>query len=405
MERSARPDEGVVVVGASLAGAHIALELRRLGYEGPLTLVGAEAHLPYERPELSKGYLAGSVGVDALLVAPAATYAEAGIELRLGIRASGVDIDSHRVQLADGETLAYDTLVVATGSANVRPPIVGMELPGVFQLRSLDDAQALAAAATPGARAVVVGAGLVGCEVAATLSSLGLTVTAIDALPGPLWAVLGADLSAVVLGWHEQHGVAFVGGAGVTAIEGADRAERVRLANGRVLDADVVVVGVGARPALDWLADAPLDLAAGGLAVDANLRTSVADVFAAGDVAAVWDAAAGEHRRTEHYMSAMEQGQRAAGIIVGAAPPASQPEWFWSHQYGHYLQYAGRHEPTDELVLRPSPFAAFFLRDEVVRAVATVDNGRDLRRALRLLGRTVDRALLVDPAVDLRKVA
>lgn len=397
-------DAGVVVVGASLAGAHTALELRRLGHEGLVTLVGAEPHLPYERPELSKGYLGGSVGLDALLVAPQAAYAEAGIDLRLGVRASGVDPDARLVQLASGEALAYDSLVVATGSANIRPPIVGMDLPGVFQLRTLDDARALAAAATPGARAVVVGAGLVGCEVAATLTALGLAVTAVDALPGPLWDLLGPELSGLVLGWHEQHGVEFAGGAGVTAIEGAERAERVRLADGRVLEADLVVVGVGARPALDWLAGAPLELAAGGLAVDADLRTSLPGVFAAGDVAAVLDPAAGVHRRTEHYMSAMEQGQRVAHVLAGAEPPPTQPDWFWSHQYGHYLQYAGRHEPEDELVLRPAPFAAFFLRDSVVRAVATVDNGRDLRRALRLLGRTVDRALLVDPAVDLRKV-
>ncbi len=397
-------DAKVVVVGASLAGAHAALELRRLGHEGPVTLVGAEPHLPYERPELSKGYLGGSVGLDTLLVAPQATYAEAGIDLRLGVRASGVDTGARLVQLASGEALAYDSLVVATGSANIRPPIEGMDLPGVFQLRTVDDAQALAAAGTPGSRVVVVGTGLVGCEVAATLTGLGLAVTATDALPGPLWALLGPELSRLVLGWHEQHGVEFAGGAGVTAIEGAARAERVRLANGRVLEADLVVVGVGARPALDWLAGAQLELATGGLAVDADLRTSVPGVFAAGDVAAVLDPAAGVHRRTEHYMSAMQQGQRVAQVLAGAVPPP-QPEWFWSHQYGHYLQYAGRHEPGDELVLRPSPFAAFFLRDSVVRAVATVDNGRDLRRALRLLGRTVDPALLVDPAVDLRKLA
>lgn len=405
MDSGARSDARVVVVGASLAGAHTALELRRLGHDGPVTLVGAEPHLPYERPELSKGYLGGSVGLDALLVAPEATYAEAGIDLRLGVRASGVDTASRLVQLADGEALAYDSLVVATGSANLRPRIDGMDLPGVYQLRTLDDAQRLAAAARSGGRAVVVGTGLVGCEVAATLTAFGLSVTAVDALPGPLWAQLGAELSTLVLGWHEQHGVTFFGGAGVTAIEGSERAERVRLADGQVLEADLVVVGVGARPMLDWLAGVPVDLAAGGLAVDAALRTNLPGIYAAGDVAAVQDDALRGHRRTEHYMSAVEQGQRVAHVLVGAEPPASQPEWFWSHQYGHYLQYAGRHEPDDELVLRPAPFAAFFLRDSVVRAVATVDNGRDLRRAVRLLGRTVDRALLVDPAVDLRKVA
>lgn len=396
---------GVVIVGASLAGAHAALELRRLGYDAPVTLVGAEPHLPYERPELSKGYLAGEVPLDRLFVAPEGAYVDAGIDLRLGVRAARLDTDARRVRLADGQRLAYDALVVATGSANVRPRIEGVDLPGVFQLRTVEEARALRSAATPGSRAVVVGTGLVGCEVAATLTTLGLTVTAVDALPGPLWAVLGPELSRLVRGWHEDSGVVVLGGVGVTAIEGSGRAERVRLADGRSLAADLVVVGVGARPVVDWFADAPLQHAAGGLAVDADLRTDAPGVYAIGDVAAVWDPAAGVHRRSEHYSSAVEQGRRVAHSVVGAVQPASPPEWFWSHQYGHYLQYAGQHTCDDELVVRRAPFAAFFLRDSVLRAVATVDNGRDLRRALRLLGRPVDPALLADPAADLRTVA
>lgn len=397
--------DGVVVVGASLAGAHAALALRKLGYAAPVTLVGAEEHLPYERPELSKGYLAGSVPFDKLLVAPESAYAEARIELRLGTRATGVDSARRRVQLADGEAVGYDALVVATGSANLRPPIPGLDLPGVFSLRTLDESQALAAAAASGSRAVVVGTGLVGCEVAATLATLGLHVTAVDALPGPLWAALGPELSAMVRGWHEEHDVEVLGGTGVAAIEGDERAERVRLADGRVLDADLVVVGVGARPVLDWLADVPLTLAVGGVAVDTDLRTDIPGIYAAGDVAAVAVAGSTGHRRTEHYSSAVSQGRRVAHAIVGAAMPAAQQDWYWSQQYDHYLQYAGEHEPGDELVVRPAPFAGFFLRDEVLRAVATVDNGRDLRRALRLLGQRVDRALLADPAADLRKIA
>lgn len=396
---------GVVIVGASLAGAHAALELRRLGYDAPVTLVGAEPHLPYERPELSKGYLAGEVPLDKLFVAPETTYVDAAIDLRLGVRASGLDTDARRVLLADGQTLAYDALVVATGSANVRPRIGGIDSPGVFQLRTVEQAQALRAQAAPGSRVVVVGTGLVGCEVAATLRTLGLAVTAVDALPGPLWAVLGPELSALVRGWHEEKGVALLDGVGVTAIEGSGRAERVLLADGREVEADLVVVGVGARPVVDWLAGAPLQLAAGGLAVDTDLRTDAPGIYAAGDVAAVWDAAAGVHRRTEHYSSAVEQGRRVAHTVVGSVLPPSPPDWFWSHQYDHYLQYAGQHTPDDVMVLRPAPFAAFFLHDSVLRAVATVDNGKDLRRALRLLGRTVDPALLADPTADLRKIA
>ncbi len=395
---------GVVLVGASLAGAHAALALRRLDYDAPVTLVGAEPHLPYERPELSKGFLAGEIALDKLLVAPHDSYREAAIDLRLGVPASGLDTDRRRVQLADGSSVPYDAVVLATGSANVRPRIEGIDLPGVFQLRTLDEASALAAAATAGAAAVVVGMGLVGCEVAATLRTLGLAVTAVDALPGPLWAVLGPELSAMVRGWHTERGVSVLGDVAVAALEGDGRVERVRLADGRLLDADLVVVGVGARPALEWLGAASLHRAGGGLAVDAELRSSVPDVYAAGDVAAVWDAGAGEHRRTEHYTSAVDQGRRVAHSIVGAELPATSSNWFWSQQYDHYLQYAGAHTCADELVVRDAPYAAFFLRDSALQAVATVDNGRDLRRALRLLGRTVDPAMLADPAADLRKL-
>ena len=397
--------DGVVVVGASLAGAHAALELRRLGYDDPVTLIGAEPHLPYERPELSKGYLAGEVTLDKLLVAQATAYSDADVDLRLGIRAVDVDSALRRVHLANGETLAYDALVVATGSANVRPRIEGMDLDGVFQLRTVDEAEALAAAARPGGRAVVVGTGLVGCEVAATLSTRGLSVSAVDPLPGPLWTALGPELSALVRGWHIEHGVEVITGTGAAAIEGAEQVERVRLTDGRILEADVVVVGVGARPVLDWLTRAPLTLAAGGVAVDAEQRSDVPGIYAAGDVAAVTRPGAPEPRRTEHYSSAVAQGKRVAHAVVGVPVPAPQQDWFWSHQYGHYLQYAGEHGPDDELVVRPEPFAAFFLRDAVLRAVATVDNGRDLRRALRLIGRPVDRAVLADPAGDLRTVA
>jgi 3-phenylpropionate/trans-cinnamate dioxygenase ferredoxin reductase subunit len=353
---------------------------------------------------LSKGFLAGIVPEDKLFVATRQEYDEARIELRLGTTAAGVDVDHRRVLLA-GDTVPYDALVVATGSANIRPPIPGMELLGVLQLRTLDDAHVLASAAAAASRVVVVGMGLVGCEIAATLSTLGLQVAAVDALPGPLWAVLGADLSAMVQGWHEDHGVQIIGGTGVVAVQGSDRAERVLLTDGRSLDADLVVVGVGARAAIGWLHDVPVHLDAGGVGVDPELRTSVENVYAAGDVAAVWDPTKSRHHRTEHYSSAIDQGHRVARAIAGADVPAPEPSWFWSSQYGHYLQYAGQHLPDDLLVRRPDPFAAFFLRDEVLRAVATVDNGRDLRRSLKLLGHWVDRDLLADPAGDLRTAA
>ena len=395
----------VVVVGAALSGAHTALQLRELGYEGQVTLLGAEQHLPYERPPLSKGFLTGDVQSDSLLVRSAEDYDRAGIDLRLGTRATGLDLDSRLVVLDDGDRIPYDAVVVATGSVNVRPPIPGIDLAGVHQLRTVEDAISLRAAAASAKRAVVVGTGFIGCELAASLTRLGLPVTGVDALPGPLWNVLGPRISGMVRDWHREHGVDLLGGVGVEALEGAGQVERVRLADGTGLDADLVVVGVGARPALGWLDAVGIGPAAGGLAVDDGGRTDQPGVFAVGDVAAVWDAEAGEHRRTEHFGSAVAQAARVAAAIAGAPLPAVRATPFWSEQYAHMLQYAGRHAPTDDLVVRPEPFAGFFVRDGVLTAIATVDNGKTLRRALPLLGRHVDVALLADPDVDLRTVA
>jgi 3-phenylpropionate/trans-cinnamate dioxygenase ferredoxin reductase subunit len=394
----------VVVVGASLAGATAAVRLRALGFEGEVTLVGAEPHLPYERPGLSKGYLIGELAKERLLVHQPEVYDDNDIRLVLGTRAEGLDVEGHRVLLADGE-VPYDVLVIATGSANVRPRIPGMDLGGVHQLRTLDDANALRTAAAAAGTAVVVGTGFIGCEIAATLRGRGLAVTAVDGLTGPLWSVLGPQLSDVVRGWHEQHGVTVLGGVGVEALEGAEHVERVRLADGRVLPADLVVVGVGARPVLDWLDDAPLHRAAGGLGVDDVGRTSAAGVYAIGDVAAQWYPDEGAHRRTEHYSAALAQADRAAHAIAGRPLPEAAASWFWTDQYDHTLHFAGRAAPDDELVLRDDPFAGFYLRDGVMTGVVTVDNGRDFRRATKLLGRRIDPAVLADPAADLRTVA
>ena len=394
----------VVVVGASLAGATAAVRLRALGYEGDVTLVGAEPHLPYERPGLSKGYLTGELAAERLLVHQPEVYADNDVQLVLGNRARGLDVDGRRVLLDDGD-LSYDAVVIATGSANVRPPIPGMDLAGVHQLRTLEDADALRAAASTAGSAVVVGTGFIGCEIAATLRGLGLAVTAVDGLPGPLWSVLGPQMSGMVRGWHEEHGVTVLGGVGVAALEGSDRVERVRLADGRVLPADLVVVGVGARPVLDWLDDAPVHRAAGGIGVDDAGRTATPGVYAIGDVAAQWHPDEAEHRRTEHYSSALAQGDRVAHAIAGRPLPEVATSWFWTDQYDHTLHYAGRPAPDDELVLRPDPLAGFYLRDGLLTGVVTIDNGRDFRRATRLIGLRVDRERLTDPATDLRTVA
>jgi 3-phenylpropionate/trans-cinnamate dioxygenase ferredoxin reductase subunit len=395
----------VVVVGASLAGATVAATLRELGHDGRITLVGDEAELPYERPPLSKELLLGTKQAADLLVRPAADYAELGVELRLGTAATGLDVAARRVTLADGRTIPYDDLVIATGAANLRPPLPGMDLPGVHQLRTLDDAVALRERAGTGSRAVVVGMGFLGCEISAALRQLGLAVTMVDTLAGPLLGQLGPLLSDRVRSWHEEHGVVLLPRRSVTAILQRGAALAVRTSAGDELAADLVVVGVGARPVIGWLLDSGVALGDGVL-VDANGRTNVPGVHAAGDVAAVWDEKAGAHRRTEHWNGAVEQGRRVAHAICGEAPPAPEAPYFWSAQYGHYLQHVGVHPATSRLVLRESAgrLTACFLDDGVLAAVVTVDNGKDLRAARALLGTAPDAAALADPAVPLRSL-
>ena len=404
----------VVIVGASLAGATTAFALREEGFDGQIVLVGAEPHLPYERPALSKGYLAGDVPADKLLVRPAEAYAEQRIELRLGQEATGLDVDRRSVTLSSGEVLPYAHLVIATGADNVRPPIPGIDLDGIHQLRTVTDADALRAA-LPGLRtAVVVGQGFIGCEITATLTTLGVQVTAVDAVPGPLWGPLGPELSALVRRWHEDRGVRLVNGVSVSAFlpdGGGARVDAVELADGRRLDADLVVVGVGVRPATGWLTDAPVHMVRGAVDVDTEGRTNLPGVWAAGDVTVTWDRRSGRHLRHEHWASAIEAGRRVAREIAGTPQPGKPAvPTFWSDQYDRSVQYAGSHDAECDLVVRgdlsraDEPLVVFFLRNGSLAAILTVNNGKQLRRAQHLIGHPVDPAELADPDVDLRQV-
>ena len=405
----------VLVVGASLAGATVAATLREVGFDDEITLLGAESALPYERPALSKKYLTGAVSAEAILVHEAAFYAANQITLRLGEPAVGLDADRRLVRLASGEQLPFGTLVIATGASNVRPRIPGIDLAGVHQLRTIADADALRAALAGGARtAVIVGMGFIGCEIAATLAGLGLHVTAVDGGPGPLWGPLGPELSAVARGWHEQHGVRVLTDRSVTALlpdASGSAVTAVQLGSAERLEADLVVVGVGARPNTSWLLEAPLHLHRGAVGVDTAGRTDLPGVYAVGDVTASWDAAAGTHRRHEHWASAIAQGRATALAIAGLSPEPSAPPYFWSDQYDKTLQYAGEHDADGQLVLRgdltrpEQPVTGFFLRGGTVTAVLAVNDGKQFRRAQRLLGLTLNPTELADRALDLRLLA
>jgi 3-phenylpropionate/trans-cinnamate dioxygenase ferredoxin reductase subunit len=410
---TAPADGTAVIVGASLAGATTAFTLRERGFAGQIVLVGAETELPYERPALSKSYLAGEMPLDKLLVRSAEEYEEQQITLRLGHAATALDIEARTVTLDSGEVLTYTHLVIANGASNVRPPIPGVDLAGVHQLRTVADADALRDQ-LPGLRtAVVVGQGFIGCEIAATLTTLGVAVTAVDALPGPLWGPLGPQLSGVVRRWHSDHGARLINDVGVSALLGDDtgRVRAVELADGQRIDADLVVVGVGVRAATGWLQDTPVHLVRGAIGVDAEGRTNLPGVFAAGDVTATWDDELGQHVRHEHWASAIDQGQRVAHAITGTPQSAPAQPSFWSDQYDRKLQYAGSHDADCDIVVRgdlsqaDAPLVAFFLRAGRLAAVLSVNNGKDLRRAKQLIGHAVEPVALADPGVDLRQLA
>jgi NADPH-dependent 2,4-dienoyl-CoA reductase/sulfur reductase-like enzyme len=395
--------ERIVVVGASLAGLRAAEELRRLGFAGTLTLMGAEPHLPYDRPPLSKEFLAGNADAAALALRRQ-PYEELELELRLGVRATGLDPGA-RVLATDTGDLAYDGLVVATGSAPRRLPNQPA-LAGIHVLRTLDDAEALRADLARAARVVVVGAGFIGAEVAATCRGRGLAVTVLEALPSPMVRGLGPMLGDALAGLHRDHGVDLRTSVGVAGFEGTERVERVLLADGSAIDADVVLVGVGAAPVTDWLEGSGLTID-NGVVCDETLLAGPG-VVAAGDVAR-WPnpAAGGELVRLEHWTNATEQGVAAAArLLAGDAPgePFSSVPFVWSDQYDVKIQVIG-HVSGDDTVevvdgaLDERRFVAIFGRGDRLTGAVAFSRPRLLMQYRRLM---VDGATFPD-ALELSK--
>jgi 3-phenylpropionate/trans-cinnamate dioxygenase ferredoxin reductase subunit len=400
----------MVVVGAGGAGGTAAATLRQEGFDGPVVLVGAESQPPYERPPLSKAYLQGRSGVDALWLRPEGFWEEQAIELRLGVEATSLDPASRTLGLSDGGELTYQRLLLATGGRNRRPPIPGLGLAGVCDLRFLADADAVRARADGAARAVVVGLGFIGCEVAASLRALGLEVTAVDPQPAPLAQVLGEEVGAAVAQLHRDHGVELLLGDAVDHVDGDDHLEAVVTREGRRLPCDVAVVGLGIAPATG-LAEAAGLAVDDGVVVDDRCRTSAEGVYAAGDVARHHHPLFGRHVRVEHWMNALEQGQAAALSMLDVGEPYQDVPWFWSDQYDTTIQYAGIASRWDRLVLRGDAaarrFSAFYLADGRLQAAAGVNQPRDVRAAMRLIaaGGEVDPDRLADEDTDLRQLA
>ena len=350
----------VVVAGASLAGLRAAEELRLGGFDGTITMIGDEPHEPYDRPPLSKQVLAGTWEVEriGLVVSHEAGLPGLDLDWRLGHRAVGLDVDARIVHLAGGADVPYDGLVIATGAAPRELPGTGA-LAGVHTLRTLDDALAVRAAINGGARrVVVVGAGFIGAEVAATSRTAGCDVTILEALPVPLGRALGDEMGAVMGDLHRDHGVDLRLGVGVAGFEGGDRVTHVRLADDSLIDADVVVVGIGVTPNTGWLEGSGLALD-DGVVCDATTRAAPG-VVAAGDVARWPSHRFAELMRIEHWDNAITMGEHAARRLLAdlAGDPADDPAstapydpvpWFWSDQYDRKIQLAGRSSGADEV--------------------------------------------------------
>jgi 3-phenylpropionate/trans-cinnamate dioxygenase ferredoxin reductase subunit len=329
----------VAVVGGSRA-------LREQGFDGRVVVVGAEDRLPYDRPPLSKEFLADKIGVEDLALT---TDADADLDLdwRLGDPAAGLDPRGRSVVLASGQEIVADGVVLATG-ARARP-FPGAQLGGVHTLRTLEDAVALRQDLLASRHLVVIGAGFIGAEVASTARSMGVEVTVIESDPLPLGRVLGSELGAACTALHEDNGVRLISGTAVTGLVGTDRVREVRLAGGRTVPADVVVVGIGALPNIEWLAGSGVDHDHRGVWSDAAGTTNIPQVVAAGDCTFSYCPYAGVELRQEHWTNALQQPAAAAASLLGRSPSLSRPPvpYFWSDQYGARLQFAGHRLPDD----------------------------------------------------------
>jgi NADPH-dependent 2,4-dienoyl-CoA reductase/sulfur reductase-like enzyme len=383
--------ESVVIAGASIAGLSAARELRRGGYEGSLRLVDAEPDAGYRRPAVSKGILTGEDAPDGVRLPG---LGDLGVEVLGGVRLHGLDLGS-RVIVGDGPdgaplVLPFDGAVLATGSVARRTPL-GAALDGVFSLRGMGDALRLREALLAARRLVVVGAGFIGLEVAASAHKLGLEVTVIEAAPKPLAHVLGDELAARMAALHAQRGVEIICGVSVAEVEGAGTVEVVELSDGRRLEADVLLVAVGSQPAVGWLADSGLDAGAHGVNCDATCAaTSAEGVVAAGDIASWENPLYGRRMRIEHWTNAQEQGSYAARRLLGTHDPAgfASAPYFWSDQYDSKLSSIGSavgHDEARVIVDDDGAIAVAYGHEGTLIAVAGIDVGPLVPRARRLV--------------------
>ena len=368
----------IVIVGGGFAGGNAAATLREEGFTGPVVIVGPEPGVPFGRPPLSKTYLRSEEDLDGWYVRPAGWYAEHGVDIRR-TSVAGVDPAAHTVVLGSGEEISYQKALITTGARNRRLRIPGAELPGIRYLRTAAECDAIKQEAVAGRRAVVVGMGFIGCEVAASLTQLGVHVTAVFPGQAPLDRVVGGQVGALIAAIHRANGVELLAGEQVAAFEGTERVEAIVTGTGHRIACDFVVAGIGVEPDVPPVAGSSI-AEDNGILVDEFCRTSAADVYAAGDVANHLHPLFGRIR-VEHYNNAEKQGTAAARSMLGSTAPYDYVHTFWSDQYEHTIEYVGHVTKWDEFVVRGSveegKLVGFYLVDGVVRAACGLDRGGD----------------------------
>jgi 3-phenylpropionate/trans-cinnamate dioxygenase ferredoxin reductase component len=395
----------VVVVGANLSGGTAAARLREEGFDGTVILIGEEDLPPYERPPLSKEYLRGEAD-EPQYVRPPGWWADHEVETRFGQRVTRIDGAAREVELEDGERLAFDAAIVATGARNRRFPLPGLDLPGVLSLRRLHESDAIRTFGKPGKHAVLVGMGFIGAEVAASLRTMGADVTVVEFAETPLQRVLGTELGRVLEGLHRDHGVTMYFRDAAERFEGDGRFERLVTKEGRTIEGDVAIVGVGVEPVLEPAESGGLPID-NGVLVDPMLQTSIPGVYAVGDVARHDHPVFGQIR-VEHFDNAIKMGEAVARNLLGANEVFDDAHWFWSDQYDANIQMSGFAMSWDEVVFRGSvedrTFAAFLLKEGQLLSTFSMNWKFDVRRSMPLIKARLhpDHAMLADPEVDLR---
>jgi len=400
----------VVIVGAGQAGADLAAALRQNRYAGSVTLVGDEPHLPYRRPPLSKAGLTGELTGDSLLLRRSTFYEAQAIECRTGVAASAIDRARRELQLSDGARLAYGHLVLATGGRPRPLPWPHADRPNVHMIRTLDDAHRLRAELVQGRRLVVIGAGYIGLEAAASACKRGLRVQVVEAQPRVLARSVGPALSSFLEAAHRRRGIDLRIGVGIEALEGGDTVTCVRLQDGSALACDLVLVGIGLLPNTALAEAAGLEVD-NGIVVDAHARTADPHILAIGDCANHFNGHFGRSMRLESVPSATEQARTAALTLCGQPTPHHSVPWFWSEQFDLKLQMVGLADGHTQCVVRevddPDAFCAFYLREQRVIAVHAVNRPQDFMLAKRMVaeGWQVDAARLADAGTALKSLA